>query len=57
MRYDKGHIWQAPDTWVAEDTNDPGYQLTTDSEIVADVLNEAENQDSDSDGEIDIQTW
>ena len=26
--------WQIPEDWLLEDTNDPGYQLMTDAEII-----------------------
>ena len=55
LGYEKGQGWQAPDTWIAEDANNPGYQLMTDSEIVADILSQPENQDCDTDDETEIQ--
>ena len=55
LGYDKGQSWQAPDAWIAEDTSGAGYQLMKDSEIVADVLSEAEKQDSYLDEETEIQ--
>lgn len=27
--------WQSPSQWLAEDSEDPGYQLMTDDKIVA----------------------
>ena len=32
--------WQNPQDWLAEDSTNPGYQLMTDSEIVAVVTGE-----------------
>ena len=43
--------WQSPNTWLAEDFNDPGHQLMTDNEIVAAVLDTPTERDSDSDDE------
>ena len=60
LGYDKAdQNWQSPDNWLAEDSNDPGYQLMTDSEIVADILGKPNNQDSDlsSDDEMNSQPF
>ncbi|XP_062513432.1 jerky protein homolog-like [Corticium candelabrum] len=43
--------WQTPEEWLNEDNFDPGHQLLTDSEIVAEVLGEQTNESSDSDSE------
>ena len=41
--------WQNPQDWLAEDSTDPGYQLMTDSEIVAEVTGEKDSLDLESD--------
>ena len=43
--------WQTPQDWLAEDSTDPGYQLMTDSEIVAEVTGEKDTLDLESDDE------
>ena len=43
--------WQTPQDWLAEDSTDPGYQLMTDSEIVAEVTGEKDSLDLESDDE------
>ena len=55
LGYEKGQSWQAPDTGITEDANDPGHQLMSDSEIVADILSEPENQECNSDDETESQ--
>ena len=44
--------WQNPEGWLAEDSEDPGYQLLTDTEIVAEVTGEKEDSDSGTDDEM-----
>ena len=47
--------WQDPQEWLNEDSTDPGYQLMTDAEIVADVTGERDNTDPESDDEMEPQ--
>ena len=42
--------WQTPLDWLAEDFTDPGYQLMSDTEIIAEV-----RDDIDSDPESDVE--
>ena len=55
LGYQEGQSWQVADTWIADDTNDPRYQLKTDSKTVTDILIGPENQDSNSDDDTEIQ--
>ena len=41
--------------WLAEDSTDPGYQLLTDSEIVAEVTRGGDSLDPESDDEVEPQ--
>lgn len=43
--------WVSPQEWLDEDAFDPGYQLMTDEEIIADTLNENIVDDSDDEAE------
>ena len=47
--------WQTPQDWLAEDSTDPGYQLLTDSEIVAEVTRGGDSLDPESDDEVEPQ--
>ena len=47
--------WQNPQEWLNEDSTDPGYQLMTNAEIVADVTGERDNTDPESDDGIEPQ--
>ena len=54
MGYEEGtETWQSPAEWLAEDSSDPGYQLLSDGEIVAQVSGEANMSDSDEEDELD----
>ena len=46
--------WQSPSEWLTEDSEDPGYQLMTDDEIVAQVSGEADLPGSESEEEPDL---
>ena len=47
--------WQNPQDWLAEDSTDPGYQLMTDSETVAEVTGGGDSLDPESDDEMEPQ--
>jgi hypothetical protein len=49
--------WQNPSDWLNEDSTDPGYQLKTDSEIVADVTGGRANSDTESEDETVCEDW
>ena len=50
---EEGNSWQSPSEWMSEDSGDPGYQLLTDNEIVAQVSGEADLSASESEDEQD----
>ena len=50
---EEGGNWQSPSEWLAEDSEDPGYQLMTDDEIVAQVSGEPDLSGSESEDEPD----
>ena len=45
--------WQTPDDWLEEDSEDPGYQLMTDNEIVSEINCETTIDSSSEDDELD----
>ena len=53
--------WQIPEDWLLEDTNDPGYQLMTDAEIIQKFqvqllqLVESTSEDDEAHGENKVQ--
>ena len=47
--------WQTPQDWLAEDFTDPGYQLMSDTEIIAEVTRDDIDSDPESDVEIVLQ--
>ena len=47
--------WQTPQDWLAEDFDDPGYQLMSDTEIIAEVTRHDIDSDAESDVEIVLQ--
>ena len=47
--------WQTPQDWLAEDITDPGYQLMSDTEIIAEVTRDDIDSDPESDMEIVLQ--
>ena len=46
---------QTPQDWLAEDFTDPGYQLMSDTEIIAEVTRDDIDSDPESDVEIVLQ--
>lgn len=41
LGYEEGNEnWQNPNDWLVQDSDDPGYQILSDSEIVAEVNGE-----------------
>ena len=47
--------WQTPQDWLAEDITDPGYQLMSDTELIAEVTRDDIDSDPESDVEIVLQ--
>ena len=60
MGYSVGNPnWQTPEDWLKEDTEDPGYQVMADDEIISGVVGERSINDSfscDDDEESDSQS-
>ena len=50
LGYEEGNQnWQHPTDWLAEDSDDPGHQILSDNEIVAEINGEADDLPSDTD--------
>ena len=45
--------WQTPEDWLVQDADDPGYQLMTDIEIVHEVSNTTNPEESPSEDEVE----
>ena len=51
LGYEEGNEdWQNPNDWLAEDSDDPDYQILSDCEIVAEVNGGADDLPSDTEG-------
>ena len=48
LGYEEGN--ENPNDWLDEDCEDPGFQILSDSEIVAEVTGEAGDLSSDTEG-------
>ena len=49
LGYEEGNEnWQNPNDWLVQDSDDPGYQILSDSEIVAEVNGEDDKLSSDN---------